>query len=162
MKRSQPLRRTPLPQRTTPLRRSAALQTSAPLQRRTKVRAVSAKRAAVQQERREFVQRILRERPLCQACHAVWSVNPDREGWTLVRSAYASDVHELVRRSQGSPIVPSQGLRDSDVLALCRRCHTWIGEHPAEAVRLGLARWGYRRSPAQPETPPNHPRQEPG
>lgn len=45
------------------------------------------------------------------------------------------DVHERLRRSQGGDI-----LDGSDQLAVCRPCHNWIGEHPAEAKRRGFAR----------------------
>lgn len=114
-----------------------------PLKRTTKVNAISAKRAAVADERRAFVQRVLGERT-CEACMVLGQhgyATPHR------RLHAADDVHELVRRSQGSPIVPSQGLRDEDVLAVCRWSHGWIGDHPTEAVRLGLARWGHRKNP---------------
>lgn len=108
-----------------------------PLRRRSRLSPVSPKRVAIRDERREFVAQVLATRRWCEAC-------PILHGpYGEVRPA--SDVHELVRRSQGSPIVPSQGLELGDVLAVCRGCHHWIGDNPAEAVRLGLARWGMRQ-----------------
>lgn len=135
MKRSKPLRRTALARGDSTLRRT-------PLPpRRTALPARSQRREAIAGERREFVERILRARQWCEA-HAVLL---DLALIAGPLRAPSVDVHELVRRSQGSPIVPSQGLGDDDVLALCRRCHTWVTENPREAVSLGLARWGMRR-----------------
>lgn len=139
------VKRSPLPPRKTPLARGTKEIARSALKRSTKrIPARSQKREAIAQERRDFVARILVERPWCEA-HA-----------TLVDLALISgplrarpvDVHELRRRSQGSPIVPSQGLADDDVLALCRACHEWIGANPREAVSLGLARWGMRAGEA--------------
>lgn len=113
-----------------------------PLRRgRKPIRARSDKREAIMLERRVFVDRILHQRQWCEA-------HPVLRDLALVAGplrAQSVDVHELVRRSQGSPIVPSQGLADDDVLALCRPCHDWVTTHPREAVSLGLARWGMRR-----------------
>ena len=131
------MRRTPL-RRVTGLARGESQLKRTPLERRTRLNPRSRKRKAIAQERREFVQRILRERPWCQACTVI-------DG--LAQPLPATDVHEIVRRSQGSPIVPSQGLRDEDVWAVCRICHDWIGLHPERAVKLGLARWGMRPNP---------------
>jgi hypothetical protein len=50
------------------------------------------------------------------------------------------DVHELLARSAGGSI-----LDDKNVLAVCRRCHDWIGAHPKEALALGLRRSRYAR-----------------
>lgn len=136
MKRSKPLRRTRL------VRTQSELKRSALPARRSRLPARSAKREAIIAERREFVERILRQRQWCEA-HAVLL---DLALIAGPLRAPSVDVHEFVRRSQGSPIVPSQGLADDAVAAVCRDCHRWIGEHPAEAVSLGLARWGMRAS----------------
>ena len=90
----------------------------------------SQKQEALYEKRRPFVARILRERPLCEACPVYARISGSA---TYVR--YPSlDVHELVRRSQGGDI-----LDDRNVLAVCRRCHDQIGRRPAEAEQLGLA-----------------------
>lgn len=125
-------------ERRTPLRRTGFARTS-----RKRIPYRSDKREAVAVERRLFVERILRERQWCEA-------HPVLRDLALVAGplrAESVDVHELVRRSQGSPIVPSQGLTDDRVLALCRPCHDWVTTHPREAVSLGLARWGMRPNP---------------
>lgn len=49
----------------------------------------------------------------------------------------SSDVHEILRRSQGGSI-----LDESNVLAVCRECHTRIGNNPALSFELGLAKRG--------------------
>lgn len=124
-------------ERRTPLARSQKPIARSPLKRSTKrIPARSQRREAIAQERREFVERILRARPWCEARVPGLGCSPRP----------STDVHELVRRSQGSPIVPSQGLADDDVLAVDRQCHDWITTHPREAVALGLARWGSRPS----------------
>lgn len=135
IRRSKPLRRTALARGDSVLRRTPIARSTKPIPAR------SQRREAIAGERREFVERILRQRPWCEA-HAVLLDLALISGPLRAESV---DVHELVRRSQGSPIVPSQGLGDDDVLALCRRCHTWVTENPREAVSLGLARWGMRR-----------------
>lgn len=118
MKRSQPRRsRKPIPYRST-------------------------KREAITVERREFVWRVLHERQSCEAHRLLGEL-------AIVSGlrAQSTEVHELLRRSAGSPIVPSQGLTGDDVLALCHECHAFVTTHPAKAVELGLARWGMRTNP---------------
>ena len=94
------------------------------------MRRQSSKRAAIADERRTFVADVLARRPWCE-----WP------GCNL----RAVDVDEKRNRSQGSPIVPSEGLADGDVNVLCREHHSYKTDHMAEAVELGLARWGMRR-----------------
>lgn len=90
---------------------------------------MSAKRAALAPLRAAFRLSVLTARPVCEA---------GLPGCT----GRAVDVHEKCRRSQGADL-----LNADEVLAVCRRCHDWIGDHPAQAVALGLAEWGrdYRR-----------------
>lgn len=126
LERRQPLRRTPI----------------ARTKQRKPIPSRSAKREEIAQERREFVDWALRRRPWCQACGILSGLGnvPRPRG----QAREAVDVHELVRRSQGAAIVPSQGIGDDDWLALCRPCHDWVTTHPEAAVALGLARWGSR------------------
>lgn len=48
------------------------------------------------------------------------------------------DIHELKRRSQGGSI-----LDESNCMAVCRECHRRIGNYPALAFELGLAKHGW-------------------
>lgn len=79
---------------------------------------MSRKAAEVAPIRRDFVARILLERPVCE-----------RPGCT--NRSY--DVHERISRARGGSI-----LDPSNVLAICRPCHSWVHDHPAEATELGL------------------------
>lgn len=99
-----------------------------------------------------FNQRILAARPWCEAgerigrhyehagkrdCRKVAHEPNPRYVWT--RCAMRSeDVHEILARSAGGSIV-----EDGNVLAVCRACHTWIGDHPREATALGLRKSRY-------------------
>jgi len=87
-------------------------------------------------ERRKFVSRVLSQRPKCEAC----PVFAKHDGLVTYRLSPSTDVHELVRRSQGGSI-----LDESNVLAVCRKCHNRIGRHPALAFDLGLARHGWEK-----------------
>ena len=81
--------------------------------------------------RRPLVQRLLEERPLCQAC----PVFAEHDEKTIYKRNASQDVHELIRRSQGGSI-----LDEKNLLCVCRPCHTRIGNHPQLAFDLGLAR----------------------
>lgn len=82
-------------------------------------------------ERRKFVKKILLERPFCQAC-VVFATHDKK---VLYVQNESRDVHEIVRRSQGGSI-----LEEKNVLAVCRPCHTRIGNKPKLAFDLGLAK----------------------
>lgn len=91
--------------------------------------------------RRAFVERILTERPECEARHLLLCCHPDDER-TLDQAGrctrHSVDVHEILARSAGGSI-----LDDKNVLAVCRSCHDWIGNHPKKATALGLRRSRY-------------------
>jgi hypothetical protein len=100
-----------------------------PLRRRTPLRRFgrisprSAKRIALDVERRAFVARILSERPRCEMLndHAV-------------RCHRASEhVHEKLTRARGGDI-----LDPTNVLAVCFHCHRAIHDNPAWATAKGL------------------------
>lgn len=94
--------------------------------KRSPLRNRSKKRTAEMVERRKLIKRLFDERDgLCEALI---------EG---VCSRYASDLHEILRRSQGGKVV---GGDDSSYLIVCRPCHTWIGNNPQQAFQLGLAK----------------------
>lgn len=94
----------------------------------------SLKKEAEYRQRRPLVARLLEERPLCEAC----PVFAEHDEKTTYRRNASMDVHELVRRSQGGSI-----LDESNLMCVCRPCHTRIGNHPQLAFDLGLARHSY-------------------
>ena len=101
-----------------------------PLRRRSK------KKEQEYELRRPLVQRLLAERPWCEAC----PVFAKHDGLaTYVRNP-SNDLHELVRRSQGGSI-----LDESNIMCVCRRCHQRIGNEPELAFDLGLAKHGWER-----------------
>lgn len=150
-------RRTPL-QRRTPLARGTGELRRTPLAPR------SAKRQAIAPERAAFVDVILRRR---QYCEFLWAVQTsvvthrriegrihavldgaDGELWVvppclwlpdITEPGRATDVHEIVSRGRGGAIVPSQGLTDVEVIALCSSHHIdTIHGNPRHAKALGL------------------------
>jgi len=90
----------------------------------------SKKTAAKYVERRALVERLLRERPACEAC-ATYR-NYTRPGLFMVWAS--EDIHELISRGRGGDI-----LDENNLLAVCRPCHTWITDNPSEAEFCGLA-----------------------
>ncbi len=125
------MKRSPMPQRTQPIRRVVSWRPSDDARRRGWLRAVSAKRQAVNRERRKVIEALLTERgPGCEA---------RLDGC----DGRAVDCHEVLRRSQGGSLTDPGNL-----LLLCRTHHDWITTHPAEAVALGLSRWSWQRDDA--------------
>ena len=96
----------------------------------------SNKKEAEYRLRRPLVQRLLEERPWCEAC----PVFAEHDELVTYRRQRSVDIHELIRRSQGGSI-----LDESNLLAVCRECHRRIGNHPALAFELGLAKHGWER-----------------
>lgn len=127
MKRGKPLeRRTPLQARVTLGNNGAGLKRGATRMPRTKrVKPVSDKRALEAVARREFVQVVLAEVPRC-------------EMRVVCQGAPSVDVDEIKARSAGGSF-----LDRANVQALCRACHTWKHEHPAEAHRLGFTKFSW-------------------
>jgi 5-methylcytosine-specific restriction endonuclease McrA len=66
--------------------------------------------------RRNLVAKLLAERPVCQRC-----LN-DR----------SQDIHELKSRARGGSITD-----ETNLVALCRTCHTWVTQNPALAKEQG-------------------------
>jgi 5-methylcytosine-specific restriction endonuclease McrA len=122
-------RRKPLKSKT-PLKAKTGLKKTGQLKKRSK------KMEDTYKERRPFVERILRERPLCEACR----IFAAHDGKQVFNHHMSRDVHEIIRRSQGGSI-----LDDSNVLAVCRPCHMRIGNYPELAFQLGLAKHGWER-----------------
>lgn len=120
-----------------PLRQKTELKNKKPLKRASKpIAQRSKKMEATYVERRKFVKKVLTERPLCEAC-PVFALH---DGKITYKIKPSTDVHELVRRSQGGSI-----LDEDNVLAVCRPCHTRIGNFPELAFQLGLALHSWER-----------------
>jgi 5-methylcytosine-specific restriction endonuclease McrA len=96
----------------------------------------SKKKEAEYKLRRPLVQRLLEERPLCEAC----PIFAAHDGKTTYSRKIACDVHELIRRSQGGSI-----LDESNLMTVCRPCHQRIGNYPQLAFDLGLAKHGWEQ-----------------
>ncbi len=111
--------------------------------KRSRLRPVSAKRAAIADERRAFVARILSERPQCEARNylrpivaTLTGVDQDRVLGALRGCTWRSvEVHELLSRARGGSIV-----EDANVASLCHRCHHWVTTEPRLATMAGLQR----------------------
>ena len=84
----------------------------------------SRKREAMYRQRRPLVAALLAERPICERC----GTNP------------SDDVHEVVSRARGGSI-----LDRSNLVCLCRSCHTWLTDHPAAAVDEGFSAHSWDR-----------------
>lgn len=89
----------------------------------------SKKREREYRQRRPLVERILEERPLCEACVLYAAL----ENKATFRQQPSCDVHEIINRSQGGSI-----LQEPNLLSVCRGCHRRITVHPYEAETLGL------------------------
>lgn len=89
----------------------------------------SKKREREYRQRRPLVERLLSERPLCEACVLYAAL----ENKAIFQQQAACDVHEIVNRSQGGSI-----LQESNLLTVCRGCHRRITTRPHEAETLGL------------------------
>ena len=89
--------------------------------RRTPINAVSPKRKLLNVSRKKFVVKMLEERFYCEA------------NIPEICRNIASDVHEIKTRARGGSIVD-----ESNVLCLCRFCHSFITDHPAWATENGF------------------------
>lgn len=119
---------------------------ASPLRRRSKKMAARYAGTTEVEGRRDFVARILAERPECEAglkigmeiARELTGGGPFVAGIRTYRSfagctVASVDVHEVLARSAGGSI-----LDPKNVLALCRSCHEWIGNNPAAAHRIRL------------------------
>jgi 5-methylcytosine-specific restriction endonuclease McrA len=91
----------------------------------------SNKKEAEYRLRRPLVEKLLEEKPYCEAC-PVFAEHDEKATYVRQRS---QDIHEIVRRSQGGSI-----LDENNLLAVCRKCHTRIGNYPQLSFELGLAK----------------------
>jgi hypothetical protein len=113
-----------------PIKRGKPPKRGGPIKKR------SEKQSGLYELRRPFVEKILNERPFCQACK-VFAQHDEKV--TFIQNN-SMDVHEIIRRSQGGSI-----LDEENVLAVCRPCHTRIGNYPQLAFDLGLAKHSWER-----------------
>ena len=97
----------------------------------------SKKKEAEYRLRRPLVEKLLDQNPHCQACR-VFAEYDQVATYVQNRSV---DVHEIVRRSQGGSI-----LDESNLMCVCRPCHTRIGNYPQLAFDLGLAKRGWEKN----------------
>ena len=119
-----------------PLKRGKPPKRGAPPKRTGSIKKRSKKQSELYELRRPFVEKILSERPFCQACK-VFAQHDEKVTFIQKNS---TDVHEIIRRSQGGSI-----LDEDNVLAVCRKCHTRIGNYPQLAFDLGLAKRSWEK-----------------
>ena len=91
----------------------------------------SNKKEAEYRLRRPLVEKLLEEKPYCEAC-PIFAEHDEKATYIRQRS---QDIHEIVRRSHGGSI-----LDENNLLAVCRKCHTRIGNYPQLSFELGLAK----------------------
>lgn len=108
-----------------------------PLKRTGSLNSRSKKKQQEYALRKPLVERLLKERFWCEACPVF--AQHDQNAMYVRRPS--QDIHEVVRRSQGGSI-----LDESNLLAVCRPCHTRIGNYPQLAFDLGLAKHGWERN----------------
>jgi 5-methylcytosine-specific restriction endonuclease McrA len=118
-----PIKRSDKPLKRTPLKNSSK-----------KINHRSKKTEEKYKLRRPLVEKLLGERPWCEAC----PVFAQYDELAVYQQRPSSDVHELVRRSQGGSI-----LDESNLMCVCRPCHTRIGNYPQLAFDLGLSKHSY-------------------
>jgi hypothetical protein len=101
----------------------------------------SAKRAAIADERRAFVARILSERPTCEGLSYLRRIvhEPGERDQRVTVNAmractlYSAEVHERRKRSRGGSIVD-----DANVACLCSSCHRFTESEPRLSTLAGL------------------------
>ena len=70
-------------------------------------------------QRRSLVAQMLDEKPVCERCDA----------------ARSTDIHEVLSRARGGSI-----LDPSNLVALCRQCHSFITQNPLVAHAEGWSK----------------------
>ena len=90
--------------------------------KRTPLRGRSVKRVQADRLRKWLRTQFLAIHPDCERC-----------------GQPASDVHEIIRRSQAK----DAALRPELFVALCRSCHSWVTEHPKNAHATGYVLWSW-------------------
>lgn len=129
MKRGKPL------QRKTPLRSNSSLSGSSGLKRTGKLRQRSKKMDAIYVLRRPLVEKLLTERPLCEAC-PVWA---KYDGLVTYNRRRSVDVHEVLSRGRSGNTAKAI-LDEANCICVCRACHDRIDRQSEVAETLGLLR----------------------
>lgn len=129
LKRTTPLKRTQLTSRT-------KLESRKPLRSQKRIPGRSKKAEKLYREkRRPLVEKLLSERPWCEAC----ALFAELDGHTFYRVRPASDLHEVRTRGRTGGIHSTEWLDPDNVKCLCRPCHQRITEdRDGEATALGL------------------------
>jgi hypothetical protein len=94
---------------------------------RTRIRSVSKSQARRLRLYAVIRKTYLLQHPLCEACHKVqpFAGYSPQEKWS-------EEIHHT-RGKLGELLFATQFFK-----AVCRTCHNWIGDHPAQARELGL------------------------
>lgn len=124
------MKRSPLARRS-PLKPASRLTSKTKITARKRLPPVSDRRRILNDERRDVLL-VVRARVYCEACPVLLAAG------ILVDPAcrvphHGRDGHEVWTRGRGGSIVDP-----SNIMFVCRPAHSWIGDHPAEARRLGL------------------------
>lgn len=104
-----------------------------PPKRRKRIKPVSDKRRAENEQRREAVLAAYGRYPDCQLC-APLAAHGIRTGC----NGKADDADEVLRRSAGGSITEVIVDGEVQIRPVGRRCHRWVTEHPKEAREWGL------------------------
>jgi hypothetical protein len=107
-----------------------------PLKRKTRLKQVSDKRKTVNKARGDFVREQLMRRYACEVHKRFKEEDWIRHPLSMLCGGFATELHEPLTRARapGADTI----LDPSNSVAICRRCHTWVHDHPAEATKLGL------------------------
>ena len=114
----------------TGLKIRSALKGKKRLVAKTALKPRSEKMKKIYEERRPLVEKLLAERPICQA------------HWDSQCQIKSVDIHEIVPRGVGGAIVSSDL---ENYMAVCRYCHRMITDNPAEAQSRGFRKWSWEK-----------------
>jgi len=106
---------------------------------------MSKKRRQQLEQRREVVRLVHERDQACVFWDRVWDcpdwIEGDLRGCPVACTGLL-DVHEVIPRSAWA----AGWLDASNCVLVCRVHHDWIGDHPAEAHRLGFHGFSWERS----------------
>lgn len=130
------MKRTPLNRGNKELKRTPLNPGTKKLTARSRLKPRSDKTAKkYREERVPLVQRLLAERPWCEAC----KIFAEADGRTWYRINPSSDLHEIVSRGRSGGVNSDEWLDPDNILCVCRPCHNRITDNKdGESDRLGL------------------------
>jgi hypothetical protein len=121
------MKRTPFPPRAVRLRR-VPLEQSGGAERRARIKPVSARMARENRQRAAMADRRWPDRRAGTVMCAVWeAIQPE---WC---DRFASDLNEIVRRSQGGSITDEENTTPT-----CRTCNGLLSDGPEWGYRIGV------------------------